>query len=378
LALGSGDIALKIDWRNSVLHPINLPDCFDNLWLTLSLQETLLELSCNEDATDATVLNRDTEPALAGWLWRHKQKLLDPLAEFINHPIQAEKQAILDAFRHDITYHKHLEDPSFAFHLQPELQIPSHLAISVGKWLENFYDKIMQGIPAAAFGYTHTISSQLVYREFSDLNAQMRVCPVCDGTWMEPTSTGILGSVDHFLPRSKYPALSVHPFNLVLICETCNEDVKDNKDPLSDNQQRTLADVFVYCPQCRPSRPARDTLSVQVGPSTSHPWQLQCLRATPVQLSLFPDLYDLPGRWQVRQDEIDRIVRRRIRDCLRARQSAQSTITRNSFGALLGDLEQRMRGEWGEGAYLYPATWWLHWLQQYKFDDLVRDFGVGV
>lgn len=357
-----------------MLHPVSLPDCFDHLWLIVSLQEALLELSCSEDATDAVVLNQHFDTATVGWLRKHKQKLLDPLTEFANHPNQVEKQAIVDAFRHDITYHKHLEDPSFTFHLQPEQQMPSFLAVSVGKWLENFYDKVMQGVPAAIVDYAQGISSQVVYREFAEINTETNVCPACDGTWMEPTSTGILGSLDHFLPRSKYPALSVHPFNLILICETCNEDIKENKDPLSDNQPRALADAFAYCPHCHPSRPGRDTLMIQVGANTSHPWQLLCSRATPVQLSLFPDIYDLPGRWQVRQDEIDRIVRRRIRDCLKARQSVQPTITRNSFGALLGNLEQRMRREWGEGNYLFPATWWLRWLQQYKFDDLANDF----
>lgn len=357
-----------------MLHPINIPDCLDHLWLIVSIQEELLQLSCSEDPTDAAVLHRHFEPAVVSWLWTLMQKLLDPLKAFYEHPNQAEKLAIVDAFQHDITYHDHLEDASFTFLLQPKLQMPSHLASSAGEWLQNFYYKVMHRVPAAVVDYSQDMSSQLIYRDFIDINTEMGVCPACDGSWMERTSSGIKGSIDHFLPRAKYPALSVHPSNLIPVCEACNHDIKAGKDPLCDNQPRTLADVFTYCPGCTPSRPARDTLVIQVGASASHPWLLQCQRATAVQLSLFPDIYDLPGRWQQRADQLDRIVRSRLRDCLQLRREAAAPLSRNTLHAVLNDLERRMRKEWGESAHLYPATWWLRWLHQNKFDDLAQEF----
>lgn len=357
-----------------MLHPINLPASIEALWTVVTIQEMLLESACTQPL-DRTTLNSRFDSSTVSWLVKRNELLLKPLEEFVAHGNQTEKRAIIEAFRHDTDYHNHLEDHSFAFQLQPKSALPSPLAVKVGKWLENFYDVMVRfGIPKEVTDYPSSITQQLILDEFNKINAGMYVCPACDGTWMEPTSTGIYGSIDHFLPRSKYPALSVHPFNLIPICMICNEKLKEDKDPLADNQPRTLADAFVFCGWCNPARPARDSAVCHIDSSMTLPWVLQCGQATPVQLSLLPDIFDLPGRWQNRSDEIDRIVRRRLRDSMDALSITATTISLNEFHAVLKRLEQRMRKEWGEDPFLYPATWWLRWLHQYKFNALANDF----
>ena len=136
-----------------MLHPINLPDCFEALWIVVSIQEELLNLACTTDPRNRNILNMHFNAETVQWLWFHKSPLLDPLESFIKHPDLLEKQVILAAFRHDITYDDHLNDPSFVFQLQPKSNAPSPLAVSIGKWLETFYDVIARkGIPAVITG----------------------------------------------------------------------------------------------------------------------------------------------------------------------------------------------------------------------------------
>lgn len=360
-----------------MLHPINLPDCIHELWIIIEIQAQLLDLACQYDPTDATVLRGCFGPEILNWLIaKHKQKLLDSLEEFYVHTNQAEKQAIVDAFRYDITYHEHLDDPTFVFQLQPKRQLPSPLAESVGKWLKNFYDVVTKkGVPAAVTGYKTNINGQLILEEFKAINTEMYVCPACDGTWIKRTSTGFTGAtIDHFLPCSKYPALSVHPFNLIPICATCNRIIKDDKDPLFDNQTRTIVDAFSFYPACQPPRPGRDRLSLRTNSNTPHPWLLQCPGATQAQLSFFQDIFDIPNQWQANVDEVDRLVRRRLKAKMQNVSAALGTISREHFSTILYDLEQRLQREWGEANQVYPATWWLRWLHQNRFDDLATDF----
>lgn len=51
------------------------------------------------------------------------------------------------------------------------------------------------------------------------------ICPMCGDRAVE--------NLDHYLPKSKYPALSIAPDNLVPCCRDCNTE-KQNKVPVSD------------------------------------------------------------------------------------------------------------------------------------------------
>lgn len=352
-----------------MLHPVSLPACANALRRVLEIQVALLELACTADPCDVAILNTRFPPDVVSWLWNRHQKLLRPLDPFFAHADIQEKQAALTAFRHDLDYENHLDDSTFTFALQPKSVGASPLVILVGSWLENFYDVLaISGVPSAVTGYAYDISQQIILGEFDATNVDMRVCPVCDGTWMERTDTGTVGSIDHFLPRSKYPALSVHPLNLLPICVICNEKIKQRRDPLTDNRQRTLADTFH--PYHRPARP---NVSLRVGVSTE--WEFVGNgMVTDSHLSGFPDLFSLPNRWQKRIDEIDRLVRRRVRDSVKVVLRKAITIGQDEFREILADLIDDMRLEWGKGSLVYPATWWLAWLKETKLEELAREF----
>jgi hypothetical protein len=357
-----------------VLHPVSLPECAKALRKVVALQGDLLTLACDDDPRKINSLKAKFAESSVAWLWSFKQKLIDPLGHFIDCPNAEQKEAIKDAFFHDVAYDskKNLDDPTFRFLLLPVAKQPSDLAVSVGKWLENFYEVLARkGFPAAITGYKVLISNQIMLGEFDIVNTNMRVCPICDGTWMEKTSTGIVGSVDHFLPRSKYPALSVHPANLLPTCVVCNEKIKGNNDPLANNVIRTLPEtVHSYY------RPAREYLKIQI--SDTRRWSFTDLDGmATAAASQMPDVVDVPGRWQEKADELDRIVHRRIHDKVRAIRDMNITVHRDNFEKILDTLGNDMRGEWGVSPFSYPATWWLYWLKQYQYENLVSRYAIG-
>lgn len=357
-----------------MLHPVSLPECAKAIKKIVEIQGNLLTLACTANIRDINILKGNFSVATVNWLWYHKQKLLDLLGEFIDCTNLQEKIVIKDAFFHDITYDaaENLNDPAFIFLLQPKANLPSQLAKSVGKWLESFYDVLStKGIPSAVTGYNQDISQQVILGEFDQKNVDMRVCPVCDGTWMEKTSTGIVGSIDHFLPRSKYPALAVHPTNILPICVICNEKIKGQKDPLSDNVIRTLRDtVHSYY------RPARDYLGVEISPTRKWSFVVPAGQSN-VTSSQMPDTVDIPARWEERADELDRMVSRRIKDKVEIVRQLNIPIKRDTFIQILDNLSNGMKSEWGISPLTYPATWWLLWLKQNQFEALLSQYAIG-
>ena len=61
----------------------------------------------------------------------------------------------------------------------------------------------------------------------------LRTCPYCNRQYITPilTSSGqTRGTLDHFLPKSKYPYFSMSLCNLVPTCYSCNSSLKGDKD----------------------------------------------------------------------------------------------------------------------------------------------------
>ncbi|WP_324287187.1 HNH endonuclease [Bacillus cereus] len=67
---------------------------------------------------------------------------------------------------------------------------------------------------------------KLAINEFKNLLLlDHNVCPYCD--WHEIEKAGV--SIDHFLPKSKFPLFSIYPKNLVMSCPTCNDRIKGDR-----------------------------------------------------------------------------------------------------------------------------------------------------
>ncbi|WP_242268905.1 HNH endonuclease [Bacillus cereus group sp. BfR-BA-01352] len=67
-----------------------------------------------------------------------------------------------------------------------------------------------------AYGMTKTVSNEEIRTRIS---SKIKICPYCDKSTTSLTEV----HVDHFLPKSKFPLLSIHWRNFVLACNTCND-----------------------------------------------------------------------------------------------------------------------------------------------------------
>ena len=103
-----------------------------------------------------------------------------------------------------------------------------------------FYEKLL-GYTTFNKAFFNTSNSLSDFRALMSLN---KVCPYCDITKIDKD----LVSVDHFLPKSKLPVLSIYPENLIVSCKACNESIKGEKIkiPIAHPYYEELADYFVF------------------------------------------------------------------------------------------------------------------------------------
>jgi hypothetical protein len=159
------------------------------------------------------------------------------------------------------------------------------LGICLRLLLEAFYELALQrGLPINADGNSgRSFNRNQFVEKFKEENFD-RLCPFCDGDMNGP-------QVDHWLPKSKYPALSCHPKNCVPVCHRCNSrECKGEQCPITSENHRPFDDWFHPY-----ERPAHANFSVKVNDA-----QVSLVNADPDQqkrLNNLDDLLKLAPRW---------------------------------------------------------------------------------
>lgn len=127
-----------------------------------------------------------------------------------------------------------------------------------------------------------------------------RICPVC----LCRRNAVRENDLDHYFPKSVYPVLAVHPWNLMYICKECNQIYKGVKDSLSKGS-RALDAVY---------RPYRDTVREHTAlefhwkPGQEHDWVRLCpaegCAGEEENISNFDALFELEDRWSLDSERI--------------------------------------------------------------------------
>lgn len=100
-------------------------------------------------------------------------------------------------------------------------------------------------ISGKLFNDAINITGEVSMNEFRDyLTLENNICPYCD--WYEMEFKAV--SVDHFLPKSKYPLLAIYPKNLVVACAACNDRIKKDKIylPIAHPYFDDISDFFKF------------------------------------------------------------------------------------------------------------------------------------
>jgi len=159
-----------------------------------------------------------------------------------------QRHSLLARFQNDIQFHLHVDDNDFEF---GEPDVISYVNQYASDLVINFYD-MLGGKGLAGTSKSNQIYQQqnkplslfTIERAYRSANPGFGVCPACLGELSEGANATKI-QYDHYFPKSIYPMLSVHPYNLVPVCSSCNNS-KGEKNPLEPTGNKLhLNEVFV-------------------------------------------------------------------------------------------------------------------------------------
>ncbi len=363
-----------------MMHAAVLPDISKTrLTEALFLQLRLLQWAAaatevTEEACRAWLQGasryRDRATDIASWVWR-SDKRYGPLQRFAGNSGEA-KRAWVEALTEEAC--RLLRCPRGG--LQPfDEQRAEQWQKEGAAFLRRFYDDFRgAGFPRELF--RNSSDGAFTGQEFLDAflreNDRLCVCPACDeSSFYTVARGGIRAEIDHFLPKSAYPHLAIHPFNLVPLCHDCNSWTKGDRDPLADaGGQRKLEEIWL--PYRERGLSGRTYLVVetnaqrprtQLGPI--HPREPSVL---PSWIESLHALFDLPERWGNRVDTIGEKLFRRMRSYVRVPSSSMAELSQKEAKGLLEELLAIMHEEdLGREPDVFAMLWWLAKLVQEEF-----------
>lgn len=167
--------------------------------------------------------------------WMNRIKLKSDFEEFrrefeLSQP--EEKEKLADAFRKNIQVQNICNlvvKPVTYSELQLNASQEFNKCIEQLKSIQAYlYDKLLK-----LKRFENSVGTlKSYYEEFSDKSIDY-VCPFCGIGTMLTSKDDFREAFDHYLPRSKYPFVSLLRENLFPICHTCNSTYKGDKDPRS-------------------------------------------------------------------------------------------------------------------------------------------------
>jgi hypothetical protein len=349
-----------------MLHNIQLPLCSAELLEVVKFQRKVLAFACTAagvHAIDQAAFDQAFGDAGA-WFWKklsiNKNALHQALTHAITHISQHPQRVqianhILAAFDADVAFHEHYNDAAFQFHFQ-QFDPPTQHAIR--PLMQAFYDLLSSGFPACVHGHAATIKRDTLIEQFWDQNTNLNVCPACDGPRPPTTGRKVHADADHFLPKSRYPFLAIHPANLVPTCSYCNRNFKLTADPLQNSHGTVqLADAFHPYGRAAINH---ITTTVHRGKAGEHRIEVTDHDGTASQrVTDWQGLYKLKTRWPADlRIGIDRImeVLRHVRAAIEEQHGILSEeALRKRLESMLTEKNSRM----GEDSYYVLQTSYL-------------------
>src|SRR5579884_3025216 len=242
-----------------MLHQIKLPTYDGKLDRVVECQRKLIEAVCNpnlpdkpqEDDFKRAFANDQVGTWVYNWLQKKskgKNTYYDDfcalLAYLKKHP--ALRQQIIDAFKNDTNFFAQFSGQGaaqfkFLFNTNPGLKKAEKIRRMLVSLMVVFYEDLFyNGFPS----YVADMNRKAFLHAFWDANKTLEVCPACDAPRPDVNEQYYHCDIDHFLPKSLYPFLSMQSTNLVPLCTDCNRYVKRDKDPLDQSLPDPLVNTF--------------------------------------------------------------------------------------------------------------------------------------
>lgn len=239
-------------------------------------------------------------PLVGVWLWRKIRqvatrttfgKAVDTLATKARGTALVAQQ-VADAIEHDRQFDVQWGTPGFAMQfprLYPDWLEPVEAVAS------RFYDWLAAtGFDSVVFSLAGgNISRARIMDAF--WAEHPKVCGYCDGPLGEKSESAEANDCEHFLPRSKFPHLAIHPRNLFSACLGCNRTWKGANAPMGDGDANGLAET--YHPNFRPGA-SSITVTADTSPNNPRQVELTLSDATvPMRAITLNETLKLKSRW---------------------------------------------------------------------------------
>lgn len=232
-------------------------------------------------------------------------------------------------------------------------------------------DKTTVGFPAVILPASKAtqFGAQEFLQEFKSTNKNfLVVCPACDESvyaisagWQLTNKGGtkIFADIDHYLPKSVYPHLACHPYNLIPACQVCNERKKLNEDPLGHYpNRRNLEEIFQIYRELGLAHNTLLEIDVSSYPTPSTILKLEPFSGYPSRqcLTVLRDIYRIPDGWQEAiETRENSLFKRLVTHCMVGSFSFASDQIINGLTEFLLDLFD----EWGRTTYAILEAWLL-------------------
>lgn len=260
--------------------------------------------------------------AAGSWFWKICQNNQEWRSRVQNLQAACSKNApaslqILSAFDNDIEFQDHLADSGYSFQYPA---LPKELQEVIQPLCEYFYTYLsktgygqeIHGKPNFKLNRTEFLKAY----EQPEANGTLYVCPVCDKEISDEDLDDDIAvcDLDHFFPKSVYPFLSVHPYNLIPACKECNSKFHGIHDPLND-AIRVAGSPGTFLDSYHPhkQRAIRDLGQVGVSRDPQHAnmrqVQIEDNYSPPHQrVKTAERVYKLTNRWKKRLEKRPAIV----------------------------------------------------------------------
>lgn len=325
-----------------------------------STEEELSEENCREWLQQRKRFRSHAEK-ITQWVWQAEKTRRDPLVEYAKGPA-TEKGTWSKALCHEALLLFQKSHGSIEITPQNEAWQKAGT-----QFLQHFYNDFRKsGFPRCLFSAAdgRSFAGQDFLKAFLSENKHLCVCPACDESQFFTYGRNTIRSeIDHYFPKSLYPHLSCHPFNLVPLCNLCNARLKGNRDPLKGpNGRRKLEDIWL---------PYRDSgLFCQTYLETTLTSPIGCTIFQRIsgrsgtnlrdKIEALGELFDLPSRWDKKKHEVGEKLFRRMRNYFSAYYTSSS---KNMVYEIIAQLDELLfifhEEELAKEPFVYPMIWLL-------------------
>lgn len=224
-------------------------ECSEVLSRVMDMVQTILDYSIKTLVQELNFdeLTKLIDPDLRVLI---RQKKIRKAIEALFQLTYLERSEANWIFSSDKDFVNHIGDSTYQLHPRPRTGSEHEKPMeALSQLCNDLYDVIRGGLPE----HENSFSILKLQQEYEAANGEFgTVCPVC----VKENMFGIgEGDVDHYFPRKKYPALALHPYNLLPVCKDCNGPRrKHTKSPVDvpDAGPGELRTVFL--PYLRPGR----------------------------------------------------------------------------------------------------------------------------